>query len=115
MKDMMILRGLIGTEDMKGLLKAGMLFKKGEDQGSGYGSDDGDLREENNEDDQREGALNSEQRMQQSITQKLYNVIKGGISKISYIITNNIPKIISSYPNSWQLFSLLIEEGLISQ
>ena len=78
---MMILRGLIGTEDMKALLKAGMLFKKGEDQGSGNRGH-GDLREENNEDDQREGALNSEQRMQQSITQKLYNVIKGGISNI---------------------------------
>ena len=45
MKDSMILRGLIGTEDMKGLFKAGMLFKKGEDQGSGHG----DLKKENYE------------------------------------------------------------------
>ena len=72
---MMILRGLIGIEDMKGLLKAGMLFKEGEDQGSGNRGH-GDLREEDNKDGQREGTLHSEQRMQQAITQKLYNVIK---------------------------------------
>ena len=70
-KNRMILEGLIDTEDMKGLLKAGILFNNGKNQIRGHR----DLQEQNHEEGQREGASISEQKMEKSITQKLYNVI----------------------------------------